>query len=79
MRSANAAHEHLKMELRLRGTLMSAVAQSIGVGPGSVTAVSQGRRRSQRIEKALATALDTTPAKLFPDRYKEGDDQNQKP
>lgn len=79
MRSANAAHEHLKMELRLRGTSMSEIAQSMGVGPGSVTAVSQGRRRWQRIEKALATALDTTPAKLFPDRYKEGENKNQQP
>lgn len=62
-------HERRKMELRLRGSSMRKVAAIVGVQPGSVTAVSQGRRRSRRIEEALAVALGTTPEQLFPDRY----------
>lgn len=63
-------HERLKTELRRRGTSLSRVAAQIGVLPGSVTAVSQGIRRSKRIEEELASALGTTPEQLFPDRYK---------
>ena len=62
-------HEKLKMELRLRGSSMSQIAANVGVQPGSVTAVSQGIRRSRKIESALATAIGTTPETLFPSRY----------
>ena len=62
-------HERLTTEVRRRGTSLSRVAAQMGVFPGSVTAVSQGIRRSKRIEEELATAIGTTPEKLFPDRY----------
>lgn len=62
-------HELLKMELRLRGTSMSQIAADIGVLPGSVTTVSQGRRRSKKIEAALADAVGKTVFELFPARY----------
>ncbi|MFB2594857.1 transcriptional regulator [Paracoccus sp. p4-l81] len=66
-------HEKLKMELRLRGSSMTQIAADVGVQPGSVTAVSQGIRRSRKIEAALAAAVGTTPEILFPCRYaKEG-------
>lgn len=66
-------HERLKMELRLRGSSLTQIAFAMGVHPGSVTAVSQGLRRSRRIERALAAAVDKTPAELFPGRYSEGE------
>ena len=68
MSAANPRHEHLKMQLRLRGTSMSKIAAEIGVYPASVTTVSQGLRRSKRIELALADAVGTTVQKLFPER-----------
>ncbi len=66
-------HEHLKARLRIAGSGINALASEIGVSPSSVTVVSQGYRRSQRIEKALAAKLGTTAEQLWPDRYlKEG-------
>lgn len=64
------SHEILKMQIGLKGQSLSQIAAEMGVHPGSVTAVSQGVRRSKRIERALAEAVRTTPEALFPDRYK---------
>lgn len=69
MPETNLDHERLKMELRVRGTSMSKIAAKMGVLPGSVTTVSQGIRRSKRIEAALAEAVGQTVEELFPDRY----------
>ncbi|GGG68679.1 MAG: hypothetical protein CMF72_12355 [Mameliella sp.] len=67
--TVNPAHERLKMELRLRGRSIASVARELEVLRSTVTLVSQGLRRSSKIEKALADAVGTTPAELFPDRY----------
>ncbi|MBL3610846.1 helix-turn-helix domain-containing protein [Rhodovulum sulfidophilum] len=67
--TVNPAHERLKMELRLRGKSIASVARELEVPRSTVTLVSQGLRRSSKIEKALADAVGTTPAELFPDRY----------
>jgi len=67
--TVNPAHERLKMELRLRGKSIASVARELEVPRSTVTLVSQGRRRSSKIEKALADAVGTTPAELFPDRH----------
>lgn len=72
--TVNPAHERLKMELRLRGKSIASVARELEVLRSTVTLVSQGLRRSLKIEKALADAVEKTPAELFPDRYAaEGD------
>lgn len=63
-----AKHETLKCALRLRKTSLADVARSLDVSAGSVTAVSQGHRRSRRIEAALAEAIGTTADELFSDR-----------
>ncbi|QKS07434.1 helix-turn-helix domain-containing protein [Pseudosulfitobacter pseudonitzschiae] len=69
------AHERLKMELRLRGKSIASVARELEVLRSTVTLVSQGLRRSSKIEKALANAVETTPAELFPDRYPAEEDR----
>lgn len=72
--TVNPAHERLKMELRLRGKSIASVARELEVLRSTVTLVSQGLRRSLKIERALADAVDTTPAELFPDRYPAEED-----
>ncbi|OCX63740.1 hypothetical protein BFP70_12095 [Thioclava sp. SK-1] len=72
--TVNPAHERLKMELRLRGKSIASVARELEVLRSTVTLVSQGLRRSLKIEKALADAVEKTPAELFPDRYAAEED-----
>jgi len=62
-------HERIKTRLRLAGCSLAQVARELGVQPTTVTSVSQGYRRSRRIEDRIAAKLSTTPAKLWPDRY----------
>lgn len=62
-------HEWIKMRLRLVGSSLSQVARDLGVRPTTVTSVSQGFRRSQRIERRIAEVLTTAPAQLWPERY----------
>ena len=57
------------MRLRVAGSSLSQIARELGVQPTTVTAVSQGMRRSRRIEDKIATVLATSPEKLWPDRY----------
>ncbi|MBN8736345.1 MAG: helix-turn-helix domain-containing protein [Xanthomonadales bacterium] len=65
-------HEQIKMRLRLMGSSLSDVARELGVAATTVTSVSQGARRSRRIEALIAVKLKTTPARLWPDRYAVG-------
>lgn len=62
-------HKRIKEDLRLAGSSLAQVARELGVQPTTVTSVSQGYRRSRRIEGLIATKLSTTPAGLWPDRY----------
>jgi len=64
-------HSLLKFRLSQNGTSMAKIARELGITNSSVTVVSQGYRRSKRVEKALAEALNTTPELLFPSRYEE--------
>ena len=66
-------HERIKMRLRVAGSSLSSVARELGVAPTTVTAVSQGHRRSRRIELAIASKLNETPARLWPERYTASD------
>jgi len=53
---------------------MAEIARTLGIKQSSVTVVSQGYRRSHRVQSAIATQLGTTPQKLFPDRYPAEED-----
>lgn len=66
-------HQHIKEELRRHGTSLAQIARELNVRPTTVTIVSQGQRRSRRIEKAIATHLGLTPRELWPGRYPEED------
>lgn len=57
------------MRLRLAGSSLSQIARDLGVRPTTVTSVSQGMRRSRRIEDKIASVLATEPEKLWPERY----------
>jgi Predicted transcriptional regulator len=69
MRRGLQQHERIKMRLRLAGTSLADVARELGVTSTTVTSVSQGLRRSRRIETLIAAKLQTTPQRLWPDRY----------
>lgn len=69
MRQLWEQHELVKMRLRLSGSSLAEIARELSVTPTTVTIVSQGQRRSRRIEQAIATKLGTTAALLWPDRY----------
>lgn len=62
-------HELIKFQLRLCGSSMAKVARQLGVSQSSVTVVSQGYRRSHRIQSEIAGMLGMSPEELFPDRY----------
>lgn len=62
-------HERIKMRLRLAGSSLADVARELGVKATTVTSVSQGYRRSRRIEAAIAHKLGIAPDQLWPDRY----------
>lgn len=67
-------HQVLKLRLRSKGSSFAQIARNLSVLQSSVTVVSQGYRRSHRIQKAIATELQTTPANIFPERYAERED-----
>ena len=66
-------HADLKQRLRQTGSSLTDIANKLGVLQSTVTVVSQGYRKSHRIQTALALQLGTTPSSLFPDRYLGGD------
>ncbi|MDH2328998.1 helix-turn-helix domain-containing protein [Cereibacter sp. SYSU M97828] len=67
-------HDEIKARLRKAGSGISAIARELGITPGSVTVVSQGYRRSQKVQRAIADKLGTTPEVIWPARYeKEAD------
>jgi Ner family transcriptional regulator len=64
------SHERIKHQLRLQGCSLADVARELGVRGTTVTAASKGRRRSRRIEAALAAKLGFAPEELWPERYR---------
>jgi Ner family transcriptional regulator len=62
-------HEAIKAGLRERGYTFQKVADRIGVARATVVIVSQGHRRSRRIEGAIADILEKEPEELWPERY----------
>ncbi len=69
MEQPGTFHETIKYQLRMAGTSLSEVARDLGVAQSTVTTVSQGYRKSHRIQSAIASKLGTTPEALWPDRY----------
>lgn len=69
MNRALEQHERIKMRLRLAGSSLACVARELGVAATTVTSVSQGARRSRRIEALIAEKLGLHPAQLWPERY----------
>lgn len=57
------------MRLRLAGSSLAAVARELGVAATTVTSVSQGYRRSRRIETAIADKLGMKAEEVWKDRY----------
>lgn len=64
-------HQEIRDALKERGYTISGAARDLGVSPATVTTVSQGYRRSARVEEHLARLLGTTAASLFPERYQK--------
>ena len=62
-------HQQIRAALALRGITLSAIARDLDVKPTTMTIVSKGYRRSRRIEQAIAAALGTSPAQIWPERY----------
>lgn len=69
MRAGLRQHERIKMQLRLKGSSLAEIARELKVAPTTVTIVSQGMRRSRRIEAAIAARLNVPVARLWPGRY----------
>lgn len=61
-------HEDIKAELRKRRSSLSQIARSLDVDPSAVSAVIR-RKRSKRIEKAIAKTLGLKARELWPERY----------
>lgn len=72
MLAAIRQHERIKMQLRLKGSSLADIARRLDVAPTTVTIVSQGFRRSRRIERAIAETLGIPEASLWPERYATG-------
>lgn len=60
--------EDIKAALRKKGYTLTAIASSLSVQPSAISHVLH-KRRSRRIEKAIAKALGTRPNLLWPERY----------
>ncbi|RZJ19393.1 MAG: hypothetical protein EON91_01525 [Brevundimonas sp.] len=65
-------HARIKSALGLKGLTLSDIARSLDVTPSTVSIVSRGHRRSRRIEQAIADALGSSPAQIWPNRYQTG-------
>lgn len=71
MRPALEQHEKIKMRLRLAGSSLAGIARELELAATTVTSVSQGYRRSRRVEAAIARKLQVSATVLWPDRYQE--------
>lgn len=62
-----ASHERLKMELRLKGSSLAAIARQVGVSRTTVSLVGLRKIRVPRVERALAAAVGKSVEELFGD------------
>lgn len=71
MISDEFCHEMIRARLRMAGSSFTALARELGITPASVSLVSQGLRRSRKVQGAIASKLGTTPQRIWPDRYEQ--------
>jgi Ner family transcriptional regulator len=64
-------HEIVKARLRIVGTSLSAIARELSVSHSTVTIVSQGHRKSARIQEMIASKIGVDPQDIWPDRYSQ--------
>ncbi len=67
-------HERIKCALRISGSSLAKLSRELGLSISSVSTVSQGYRRSRRIQKAIAEQLGKSPEELWPERYQTEED-----
>ena len=70
-RAAFAAHEALKMALRLNGTSLAAIARELGVSRTTMSLVGLRKMSAPRVEQALAEAVGKSVGELFKPIEKE--------
>ncbi len=66
-----AAHENLKMQLRLKGTSLAAIARSLDVSRTTMSLVGLRKLSVPRIEKEIAKTLNKPISELFEPIQKE--------
>lgn len=59
--------EWIKYQLRIRGSSAAKLARQLGITDRAIRATKE--RAYPRVERAIAAALDTEPAKLWPERW----------
>jgi len=64
-------HEIVKAKLRIAGTSLSAIARELSISHSTVTIVSQGHRKSARIQELIASKIGVEPQEIWPDRYSQ--------
>ncbi|WP_371168803.1 helix-turn-helix domain-containing protein [Aliiroseovarius sp. 2305UL8-7] len=60
--------ELIKAQLRTRGISLSQIGRELGLKPSTVSSVLAGAR-SLKVEQAIASALNTKPELIWPERY----------
>lgn len=65
-------HEDVRYRLKKRGVTLSQISRELDRSPSTVTAVCQGRVKSDLIQWAICRHLGGNhPAEIWPDRYPE--------
>ena len=72
-------HQRIRAALALKGITLTSIARKLDVKPTTITIVSKGYRRSKRIEQAIADAIGTSPAALWPSRYPADSEKEEVP
>jgi hypothetical protein len=65
--ASNFRHQLILLSVRGQGKTFAQVARRLGCTPAMVTMVSQGRRKSRRVQRALARLCARPVSDLFPE------------
>jgi len=68
MNSSAEQHELIKMRLRVAGSSFAKISRELDCALTTVSMVSKGKRRSKRIEQAIADKLGVSHQELWQDR-----------
>ncbi len=66
-----ARHERVKYLLRLNQSSLSDVAASLGISISTVSIVSQGRGKSQRVQASISQIIGIPIEKIWPEQYQK--------